>query len=89
VALVRQDRWDIWIGRIFLQSGSGPEDEHPLDQVGDLPDLPAVHSGRFLPPGKQVVRRLFAEDITEPLDRRTGRQGRVDSGEESAMISHA
>jgi hypothetical protein len=65
VALVRQDRWDIWIGRIFLQSGSGPEDEHPLDQVGDLPDLPAVHSGRFLPPSKEVVRRLFAEDITE------------------------
>src|SRR5688572_6419892 len=79
--------------------GSGPEDEHPLDQVGalarhfgphlgqallqpgleprkvkigDLPDLRAVHSSGFLPPGKQVVRRLFAEDIMKPLDQPCG-----------------
>src|SRR5687767_9514313 len=79
--------------------GSGPEDEHPLDQVGalarhfgphlgqallqpgleprkveigDLPNLRAVHSSGFLPPGKQVIRRLFAEDIMEPLDQPCG-----------------
>src|SRR5262249_4914146 len=96
------------LGQRENQSGEwkyspGPEDEHPLDEIGPLvghlgtkfgagagqlllklaaeplevefrnfPDFASVHSGRLIPPAKQVIGGLIAQGFLESVKQARG-----------------